>query len=73
MIKIETNLLYNYTLNLQNNRIPENEHKNYLEWLRYYLDFCHKYRHIEVEKLTDMRRQKKIANFRKIQLSALWH
>ena len=43
MIKIETNLLNNYTLNLQNNRIPENEHKNYLKWLRYYLDFCHQY------------------------------
>jgi len=43
MIQIEANLLNNYNLSLQIKQIPKNEHKYYLKWLRYYLDFCHKY------------------------------
>ena len=29
---------------LKHERISENEHGFYLKWLRYYLDFCHKYK-----------------------------
>ena len=43
MIPIKTNLLNNYNLNLQIKQVPKNKHKYYLKWLRYYLDFCHKY------------------------------
>ena len=43
MIQIEASLLNNYNLSLQIKQIPKNEHKYYLKWLRYYLDFCHKY------------------------------
>ncbi|MBN2542208.1 hypothetical protein JXI42_05030, partial [bacterium] len=25
--------------------VPEQEYNNYLKWLRYYIDFCKKYRH----------------------------
>ena len=28
---------------LINNKIPQKDHFSYLKWLRYYLDFCHKY------------------------------
>jgi len=43
MIQIETNLRNNYNLILQKKGIPKNEYGYYLKWLRYYLDFCHKY------------------------------
>ena len=43
MIKIETTLKNNYTLILSTNGIPEKEHGYYFKWLRYYLNFCHKY------------------------------
>ena len=43
MIKIETTLKNNYTLILSKNGIPEKEHGYYFKWLRYYLDFYHKY------------------------------
>ena len=43
MIQIEASLLNNYNLSLQIKQIPKNEHKYYLKWLKYYLDFCHKY------------------------------
>jgi hypothetical protein len=29
---------------LKHERVSENEHGFYLKWLRYYLDFCHKYK-----------------------------
>ena len=43
MIKIEPGLKSKYTLILNKNGIPEKEYGYYLKWLRYYLDFCHKY------------------------------
>ncbi|RLB86891.1 MAG: integron integrase [Deltaproteobacteria bacterium] len=43
MIQIEANLLKNYNLILQKNGIPENQSGYFIKWLRYYLDFCHKY------------------------------
>jgi hypothetical protein len=43
MIQIEPILLKNYSAILNNNRMPENEQGSFIKWLRYYLDFCHKY------------------------------
>lgn len=43
MIQIEPILLKNYSAILNKNRMPENEQYSFIKWLRYYLDFCHKY------------------------------
>jgi integron integrase len=43
MIQIEAELLNKFNLILENNGIPKNQCSYYLKWLRYYLDFCHKY------------------------------
>jgi integrase len=43
MIQIEPILLKNYSAVLNKNRMPENEQYSFIKWLRYYLDFCHKY------------------------------
>ena len=43
MIPIDPILVKKYQLMLQKNRIPKNEQSYFLKWLRYYLDFCHKY------------------------------
>lgn len=43
MIQIEPILLEKYKLVLQANKIPQNMQGYYLKWLRFYLDFCHKY------------------------------
>ncbi len=43
IIQIEPNLLKNYKFVLQTNKIPSNTHGYYMKWLRFYLDFCHKY------------------------------
>lgn len=45
MIKIDPELINQYKFALQQNRIPQNECSYFLKWLRYYLDFCHKYHH----------------------------
>lgn len=43
MIRIEMDLVKRYRSMLKYRQIPENEHGFYLKWLRYYLDFCHRY------------------------------
>jgi len=43
MIQIEPILLKNYSEILNKNRMPENEQYSFIKWLRYSLDFCHKY------------------------------
>ena len=43
MIQIEAELLNKFNLILGKNGIPKNQYSYYLKWLRYYLDFCHKY------------------------------
>jgi hypothetical protein len=43
MIQIDPILLKNYSAILKKNRMPENEQYSFIKWLRYYLDFCHKY------------------------------
>ena len=36
-------LLSRFLCYLKQSRIPESDHAEYLQWLRYYLDFCDKY------------------------------
>ncbi len=43
MLQIDTDLLGRYKIILSKNRIPSGEQAYYVKWLRYYLDFCHKY------------------------------
>lgn len=38
-----TPLLSRFLCHLKQSRIPESNHAEYLQWLRYYLDFCYKY------------------------------
>ena len=41
-----------YDGHLNNKAIPKREHFNYRKWLRYYLDFCLKYNHNQLNKNT---------------------
>ncbi|MBI9088619.1 MAG: phage integrase N-terminal SAM-like domain-containing protein [Desulfobacterium sp.] len=69
MIKIEPILLENYNFELQANNIPPNNHGYYVKWLRFYLDFCHKYGFRKTEPgslppfIEKLRSKKKNTNF----------
>ena len=43
MIKISQELRAQFEALLAQKEIPKRLHSEYLKWLRYYLDFCHKY------------------------------
>ena len=43
MINIPAELLARFNLALEGNAIPNSYRSQYRKWLRYYLDFCHKY------------------------------
>jgi len=43
MIKISQELKVQFEALLAQEEIPKGLHSEYLKWLRYYLDFCHKY------------------------------
>ena len=43
MIKISQELGVQFEALLAQKEIPKKLHSEYLKWLRYYLDFCHKY------------------------------
>ncbi len=43
MLQIDTDLLERYRTILGKNSIVSGEQSHYVKWLRYYLDFCHKY------------------------------
>jgi hypothetical protein len=43
MIKISQELKVQFEALLAQKEIPKRLHSEYLKWLRYYLDFCHKY------------------------------
>ena len=49
MLKINTDLLKLYSAFLGTSQVPKNEHWQYQKWLRYYLDFCHKYQFIAAD------------------------
>ena len=43
MRKIPTSTTTQFNALLNKNNIPKTYQNHYLKWLRYYLDFCHKY------------------------------
>ncbi|MEN8212320.1 MAG: integron integrase [Thermodesulfobacteriota bacterium] len=45
MIKIPQEILQKFETLLERDKIPTNKHIFFKKWLRYYLDFCHKYKH----------------------------
>ena len=47
MRKVPAALNTQFNALLVKNKIPQRFHNHYLKWLRYYLDFCHKYGHSE--------------------------
>ncbi len=49
MIKIPDALQKKYKMLLMNSDIPVSEYAGYKKWLRYYLDFCKKYQHADVD------------------------
>lgn len=50
MLNIPAALFTKYTLLLNQKSVPVSVHNNYKKWLRYYLDFCHKYCHRYVDR-----------------------
>ena len=44
LIQINQNLLVSYNRELVSRNIPGNEHSYYVKWLRYFLEFCNKYK-----------------------------
>ncbi len=43
MLQIPDQLATKFTIHVSQQGIPPEQHRYYLKWLRYYLDFCHKY------------------------------
>ena len=50
MLSIPAALFTKYSLLLNKKSVPISVHNNYRKWLRFYLDFCHKYCHPYVDK-----------------------
>ncbi len=50
MIQIPPPTKVRYDALLAQHHIPEKFHPDYLKWLRYYLDFCQKYKFKEADK-----------------------
>ncbi len=46
MLKINADLLKQYSEFMGTCNVPRNEHYQYQKWLRYYHDFCNKYQFI---------------------------
>ena len=42
-VRIPASLNAQFNTSLVKNKIPQKYQIHYLKWLRYYLDFCHKY------------------------------
>lgn len=43
MIKVPANFITKYTTFIESQGVPQRHQHYYAKWLRYYLDFCHKY------------------------------
>jgi len=43
MLKIQNNLISKYNTFIEQRGVATRQHRHYVKWLRYYLDFCHKY------------------------------
>ena len=49
MIQIPANLINRYPAFIEQRGVEAGQHRYYVKWLRYYLDFCHKYKLIQTE------------------------
>jgi len=45
MLDIPADLKKDYARLLHQRKVPAYSHNHYMKWLRFYLDFCHKYQH----------------------------
>ncbi len=43
MLQISAQLSTQFTTYISHQGVPVEQHRYYLKWLRYFLDFCHKY------------------------------
>ena len=50
MLNIPAALFTKYSVLLNKKSVSVSVHNNYKKWLRYYLDFCHKYCHPYADK-----------------------
>ena len=50
MLSIPSSLMAQFAVCLRNNEVPNRAHQSYKKWLRFYLDFCHKYHHAPNQK-----------------------
>ncbi|MBF0102440.1 MAG: integron integrase [Desulfobacterales bacterium] len=66
MIQVPTELQYQFDIHLERKKIPVQNRTYYRKWLKYYLDFCNKYKHPEnnqqslphfIKKLQDKKQQ----------------
>ncbi len=44
MIKIPQQTMQQFETRLRKEKIPSDKHNSFKKWLRYYLDYCHKYK-----------------------------
>ena len=71
MLKIQHNLVNKYNAFIEQKGVETGHHRNYVKWLRYYLDFCHKYSFNQIEKeslsafLKKLEEKKQAENLRK--------
>ena len=49
MLAMPSRLQSEYRAWLRNRAIPMNQHGFFMKWLRYYIDFCQKYRMVDSE------------------------
>ena len=71
MLKIQHNLVNKYNAFIEQRGVETGHHRHYVKWLRYYLDFCHKYSFNQIEKeslsafLKKLEEKKQAENLRK--------
>ena len=65
MIKISAQLLCQFTTFISHKGISSREQSYYVKWVRFYLDFCHKYNfNMEADKHTVMGSWGQVLNYK---------
>ena len=71
MIQVPANFINRYPAFIEQRGVEAGQHRYYVKWLRYYLDFCHKYKLIQTENeslsafMGKLKEKKQAENFRK--------
>ena len=68
MLQIPQEIYTKFNLLLGNRNIRRSEHDNFKKWLRYYFDFCKKYKHPESEINLQSNNPYPLAQFKTISL-----